>query len=105
MKGVKRTTASSYEIGDYVAVVPDNHIFDGKDLQNGRGEEFLGNLSDGDISKLIMQDEIIKDYSAFQLPTFRSISTGDHNLKALHRRKYQFDGAVKLKTNAQVKDL
>lgn len=101
MKGVKRLTASSYEIGDYVAIVPDDHIFDGKDLQNGRVQEFLGNLSDGDISKLIMQDEIIGDYSAFQLPTFRSITTRRYNLKVLRRRKYQFDVDVELKSNAQ----
>ena len=102
MKGVKRLTSSSYEIGDYVAIVPDDHGFDGKDLQNGRAEEALGAISDDERSKLMMTDEAPANFSAIsQLPTFRSKSSGRDNLTPLHRRKYQFDGGVKLKANAQ----
>jgi len=103
MKGVKRLTPSTYEAGDYVAIVPDSHVFGGNDLQDGRAEESLGELPPGDISKLIMSDEGVGDYSAMALPTFRSLSTNNANLKLLHRRKYQYDGSVKLKSNAQEK--
>ena len=102
MKGVKRLTASSYEIGDFVAIVADDHIFAGKDLQNGRAEEQLGVLSDIDKSKLIMSDEAPTNFSAIsKLPTFRSLSTKADQMKQLRRRKYTFDNSVKLKANAQ----
>jgi len=104
MKGIKRLTASSYEIDDFIAIVADDHIFGGKDLANGRGEEALGNITDDDQRKLLMPDEQINNFSAIgKLPQFRSKVTKQENLKTLHRRKYKFDGAVKLKDNAQVK--
>jgi len=104
MKGVKRLTPSSYEIGDFVAIVSDDHVFAGKDLTNGRGEESLGDLTDEEIGKLIMEDEQINQYSAIsQIPTFRSLSTKQANMKMLRRRKYHFDNGVKLKANAQKK--
>lgn len=102
MKGVKRLTESSYEIGDFVVIVADDHVFAGKDLTNGRVEEALGDLSDSEVNLLTMSDEGINSFSAIgQLPTFRSLATKRQNLKTLHRRKYHFDGGVKLKVNAQ----
>ena len=102
MKGVKRLTPSSYEVGDFVAIVADDHMFDGKDLQNGRAEELLGTLTDAEKGKLLMSDEAPTNFSAIsKLPTFRSLSTKSDQMKQLHRRKYHFDSGVKLKANAQ----
>ena len=105
MKGVKRLTPSSYETGDFITTVPDDHVFAGKDLQNGRGEELLGDLSETENEKLLMEDEQISQRSgAGQLAGFRSLMTGGRNLKVLHRRKYNFADGVKIKPNAQVAD-
>ena len=101
MKGVKRITASSYEIGDFVAIVDDSHVFDGQDLQNGRAEEILPVLTEAEISKLIMGDEQINLGVGRLLPGFRSLSTATGNLKQLHRRKYHYNNGVMLKANAQ----
>ena len=102
MKGVKRLTASTYEVGDFVAIVPDDHVFDGGDLHNGRGEESLGVLSNDEHLKLMMSDEAPTNFSAIsELPTFRSIMTKSENMKSLHRRKYTYNSGVKLKGNAQ----
>ena len=105
MKGVRINTEGQggYESGDFVVSLPDDHIYCGGDLKNGRTSEDLGALSDEDSLKLTMRDEVVGDYSAHSLPTFRSLSTGFENLKTLHRRKYKFDGGVQLKPNAQEK--
>ena len=102
MKGVMRQTASKYETGDILQIFPDDYIFAGKDLANGRVEVVLGNLTDAEISKLEMSDDGLVTYSAInQLPTFRSKMSGSAGLRILRRRKYQFDNGVKLKANAQ----
>ena len=104
MKGLRRITASSYEIGDFVSIDPDSHTYGGRDFNN-REEVSLPGLTDAERNKLIMVDERPVNYSAIsQLPTFRSLSTKIQAMKQLHRRKYQFDNGVMLKSNAQVED-
>ena len=105
MKGVKRLTASSYEVNDIIIIMEDDHIFSVRDLLNGRAEIILGNISNADYQKLLMEDSGITTASTIsKLPTFRSLSTKRENLKELHRRKYYFDEGVKLKANAQERD-
>lgn len=104
MKGVKRLTQSSYDVGDYVVIVPDDHIFDGKDLQNGRGEELLGAITAADQAKLLMVDEGIESFRAtVAIPALRSKASGPAGLTPLHRRKYNISNSiVTLKNNAGV---
>lgn len=103
MKAVVRITPSSYEVGDAITIVPDDHIFGGKDLIPGQREvQDVGELSDNDRSKMLMQDEGAVNIAAVsKLPTFQSVSTSQASMKALRRRKYHFDASVKLKDNAQ----
>lgn len=103
MKAVIRITPSSYEVGDIVALVEDDHVFGGKDIVAGQREAVdIGNLSESDKSKLLMADKGTVNISAVsKLPTFQNIATSRDALKILHRRKYHFDGGVKLKVNAQ----
>lgn len=102
MKGVKRLTTSSYEIGDFVAVVDDSHVFAGKDLQNGRGEENLGAITINEQSKLVMQDEGLKSFRAtMAISAFRSQTSKEVSI--FHRRKYSVsNNKVTLKSNAGV---
>jgi len=105
MKGMKRTTPSSYEVGDFVSIVDDSHEFGGSDF-NGREEEILPGLTDVGRNKLIMSDERPSNFAAIsQLPTFRGLYSKSVAMKQLHRRKYQFiNGVVALKDNAQEQD-
>lgn len=105
MKGIKRVTQSSYDVDDFIAIVKDDHVFGGRDLENGRAEEYLGNLTDSEINKLIMTDDQSGNMSVLMsVPTFRSLSSSNRNLKNLHRRKYKYSGSVVLKDNAQKKN-
>jgi len=99
MKGVRINVEGQkdYALGDVVITVPDNYVFAGNDLDNGRSEELLGALSDSDAAKLVMMDEVLDDYSATSLPTFRSISLKRENMKINNRRKYTFNTSVELK--------
>ena len=102
MKGLRRLTASTYEAGDFVSIVEDSHEFASKDIGSNREVIDLGNISKRNISKLMTEDEQINNSSAIgKLPAFKSLITGRKNLKSLRRRKYHFDGSVKLKSNAQ----
>jgi len=96
----------SYETGDTVVILPDNHVFSADEHNT---DVFLiesVTLSSSDEAKLGMIDERPVNYSAIsQLPTFRSLSTKFSTMKQLHRRKYQNNGnTIQLKFNAQVID-
>lgn len=102
MKGVIRLTDSTYETGDIIQIFPDDYVFDGKDLSNGRGVVDLGNLTEEEIDLLDMRDEGPYNASAMSLlPAFRVILSKTGSMKTLHRRKYHFDNGVKLKSSAQ----
>ena len=93
-----------YNIGDTVVIKHDAHIWSSDDLALCTVETGL-TLSVSDIEKLKMGDDAPVNYSAIsQLPTFRSLSTKQSAMKQLHRKKYQYNNGVVLKSNAQVCD-
>ena len=97
------TAIKAFEVGDTGLITPDGHQWSPADLQNFVTLETGLTLSDAEINKLRMDDEVLISYSAIsQLPTFRSLATGRKNTTFLHRRKYQYiNGEVILKANAQ----
>jgi len=99
----RKSPSNGYETGDCITVVSDNHAFGGEEL---KADKFTiksnTTLSDCDINKLVMYDSAPINVSAIsQLPAFRSLATGKEAMRNLHRRKYSYDNAIKLKSNAQ----
>ena len=104
MIGVKDGgNGAQYEADDVIQSFPDDYVFAGNDLANGRTVIALGAITDRDTELLQMEDEARINHSAIsQLPAFRSISSGVRGLSQLRRRKYQWtNGSVTLKGNAQ----
>jgi len=98
---------NGYETGDTITHVRDSHVFVGEELNTDNFTIKSGlSLSDGEAEKLTMVDSAPLNVSAImQLPTFRSLITGEGYLRQLHRRKYKYDVSVTLKPNAQSRDL
>ena len=91
-----------YNTGDTVVVASDEHLWSDDDLALCTKETGL-TLSASDIAKLKMSDVALVNHAAIsKLPTFRSLSTKQNALKQLHRKKYQYNNGVVLKSNAQV---
>jgi len=106
MQIIKRTDSDTYGINDVVAIVADSHQWSPMELDtNIFTIESIPDLTDAEVSLLLMNDDAISNYSAIsQLPTFRSISTSFDNTKMLHKRKYQYVTRIQYKDNAQVND-
>ena len=89
-----------YVANDSVAVVPDSHQFNDREMIIFNVENDI-TLTENDESKLTMIDEQGTVGAVANLATFRSLSTGNEGTKSLHRRKYQYDNGVNLKPDAQ----
>ena len=102
MQLIKRNIPNAgYEQYDVVTIADDAHQWSPMELSGNFLIETGVTISDSERNKLIMNDEGLANHSAIsQLPTFRSLSTKQENLKIFHRRKYIHDGGVKLKANA-----
>ena len=57
MKGVRRTTPSSYDTGDYIIIVEDSYVFDGNDISIGREVVDLGNITQEEQNALLAPPE------------------------------------------------
>ena len=102
-----KNVPTSYEQGDVVIHYPEGTDYTGTEESNPAKFTIVENvtLTESERLKLLMVDSVMADYSAFNLPTFRSLSTKQDNIKSLHRRKYQYvNEDVKLKSNAQDKN-
>ena len=107
MQIIKRTNSLSYGTNDVVAIVADSHQWSPKELDTNRFTiESIPDLTDAEISLLLMTDDGINNFSAIsQLPTFRSLSTRGENNSLLHKRKYEYiNGEIKYNSQAQVRN-
>ena len=105
MQIIKRTDSDTYGINDVVAIVADSHQWSPMELDtNIFTIESIPDLTDAEVSLLLMNDDVISNYSAIsQLPTFRSLSTKFKDMKLLHKRKYEYaNGVIQLNAKAQV---
>lgn len=99
MIAIRRTSNSSYESGDVIAFVEDDHVFSPKDLPAGQREAVnVGNLTDEERSLLEMSDERFVNIAAMrQIPIFRTYLFKRERVKAVRRRKYKLDSNNKPK--------
>jgi hypothetical protein len=97
MKAIVRTTASTYETGDVISIVEDNHVFGSRDLLAGaRTSVDVGTLTSAEIAYFTMQDKQFRNMtSALQVPTFRHYLFKDKNRTLVKRRKYKRDAQNK----------
>ena len=95
-----KLASAGYEVDDAIAVTDDNHQCNAHELDTYLIETNVL-ITDEDVSKLLMEDMQGNTSASRFLPAFQSLSTDNKLTTKIHRRKYQYNNGVLLKTNAQ----